>query len=48
MTPQPRQPTVDEILAQIAKNQAAMMKVIESHEVQIKRLQFRLGRIEEP
>lgn len=50
MTPQPQQeqPTLDEILAQIAKNQAAMSEVIKSHEAQIKRLQYRIGRIEEP
>ena len=48
MTPQPQQPTIDEILIQITKNQAAMSEVLKSHEAQIKRLQYRLGRIEEP
>lgn len=38
--------TVDEMFAQIAKNQAAMLKVIKSHEATIKRLAFRLDRME--
>lgn len=36
----------DELFAQIAKNMQAMSGVIESHEAQIKRLQFRIDRLE--
>jgi hypothetical protein len=41
-----KEPTDLELFEQIMKNQKAMSEVIRSHEAQIKRLQFRLDRIE--
>ena len=43
---QNNEPTIDEMFAQIAKNQAAMLRVIESHEATIARLGFRIKRME--
>lgn len=38
--------TDDEMFAQIAKNQTAMLKVIKSQGAEIKRLKFKLDRLE--
>ena len=38
--------TDDEMFAQIAKNQAGMMAIINSHQAIIKRLEFRIERLE--
>ena len=40
------EPTIDEMFAQIAKNQRAMSNLLGSQQAEIERLKFRVNRLE--